>query len=243
LIEDDDRIADPLDLLQLVGRDDEVDAELGSDAPDQAQHVVALERIEPVRRLVEEHEARIVRDRRGELDSLALAGGHRADRAEALLSEADVPERIVRALDRRLPRDPVKLGQVPHEVCSVSVRRQVVVLGGVPDAGAHLERGRPRILPEHEELAVVSCAQAEDERYERRLAGAVRPEEPRDPVPDVDGEAVEGDRRTESLRQPAGSDDRVPGHSGLEHVRHGPRIVAGRARRRRRGLERRRALP
>ena len=98
--EDHDGVADPLGLLEVVGRDHDVHPELGADPPDQREHVVALERVEPVGRLVEEDELGVVDDRAGELHALPLAGRHRADRPEPLLAEADLPERVVRALDR-----------------------------------------------------------------------------------------------------------------------------------------------
>ena len=56
--EDHDRVADLLRLLEVVRRDDDVHAELGADPPDQRQHVVALERVEPIGRLVEQDERR-----------------------------------------------------------------------------------------------------------------------------------------------------------------------------------------
>ena len=158
----------------MVGRDHDVHPELAADPPDQRQHVVALKRVEPVGRLVEEHELGIVDDRPRELHALPLAGRHRADRPEPLLAEADLPERVVRALDRRPRGEAVQLAEVPDEIGGVHVGRQVVVLGRVTDAGAHLDAGAGRIVPEHGQLARVARAEAEHERDERRLPGAVR---------------------------------------------------------------------
>ena len=96
--QDHHRVADPLDLLEQVRREQHVDPELGAAATDQLEHLVALDGIEAVGRLVEQHELRIVGDRLGELDALALAGRHRADRTEALLAEPDRPERAAGAV-------------------------------------------------------------------------------------------------------------------------------------------------
>ena len=63
-LDDHDRVADPLHLLEVVGRDDDVHAELGADAADEVEHLRPLHGVEPVGRLVEEHELRVVRDRR-----------------------------------------------------------------------------------------------------------------------------------------------------------------------------------
>ena len=152
-LEDHDRVADPLDLLEVVRRDDDVDAELGADPPDQGEHVVALDGVEPVGRLVEQDERRVVRDRRRQLHALPLPGRHRPDGPEPLLAEPDLPERVARALDRAAGRDPVELRQVPDEVLRLHLGRQVVVLGPVPDALAHLDAGALRVVPEHLERA------------------------------------------------------------------------------------------
>ena len=56
--EDHDGVADLLGLLEVMRRDHDVHAELGADPPDQRQHVVALERVEPVGGLVEQDERR-----------------------------------------------------------------------------------------------------------------------------------------------------------------------------------------
>ena len=122
-------------------------AELGADPTDEIEHLRPLHRVEPVGRLVEQDELGVVRDRGGELDPLPLAGGHRPDRTEALLAEADQPERVVRPLHGRAVRQQVHLGEVAHEVARGQLRRKVVVLGRVADARPHLDarrRGIPR---------------------------------------------------------------------------------------------------
>ena len=215
--EDHDVIADPLRLLEVVRRDHDVHLELAPDPADQRQHVVALERIEAVGRLVEENEGGIVHDRSGELHALPLPRRHRPDRPESLLAEPDLPESVVRPLDRRSGGEPVQLAEVPHEIGGVDVRWEVVVLRSEPDAGAHLDPGRRRIVPEHGELTGVAGAQAQDERDERRLPRSVRTEQARDAVPDVDIETVDRERRPVALRDAAGTDDRRG--RGLPHSR------------------------
>ena len=106
--------------------------------------------------------SRIVRDRGGELHALPLPRGHRPDRTEALLAEADQPERVVRALHGRAAREQVHLREVPDEVGRRELRRKVVVLGRVADARPHLDPGRRRILAEHGQLAGVAGAEPED---------------------------------------------------------------------------------
>ena len=143
-LDDHDGVADPLHLLEVVGRHDDVHAELGADAADQGEHLRPLHRVEPVGRLVEQDELGIVSDRRGELDPLPLARGHRPDRTEALLAEAHEPQRVVRPLDGGAAGQQVHLGEMSHEVGRGELRRQVVVLGRVADARSHLDACRRR---------------------------------------------------------------------------------------------------
>ena len=222
-LDDHDRVADPLDLLEVVRRDDDVQPELGPDAADEVEHGRPLERVEPVGRLVEEDELGIVRDRGGELHALALAGRHRPHRPEALLAEADEPERLVRALHRRAAGQQVHLGEVADEVARRELGRELVVLGRVADAGAHLDARCRGVAPEDRQLAGVARAEPEHERHERRLARAVRPEQARDPGPDVRGQPGERDGAAEAL------DDVARGDDALGRARLGGRMdTAGR---------------
>ena len=74
-IDDDEVVADALDLAQQVGGHDDGDAELACRAAHQVQHLVAAGRVEAVRRLVEQHQPRVVDERLGELDALLHARG------------------------------------------------------------------------------------------------------------------------------------------------------------------------
>ena len=129
--------------------DDDVDAELGADAADEGEHVVALHRVEAVGGLVEQHQVGVVGDGLGQLHPLALPGRHRADRPEPLLAEPDRPEGVARAVGGVAPRQPVHLGEVAHEVVGPRVGRQAVVLGCVPDPRPHPRPGGGRVEAEH----------------------------------------------------------------------------------------------
>ena len=215
--EDHHRVADLLGLLQVVRRDHDVHAELGADPPDQRQHVVALERVEAVGRLVEQDEGGIVNDCSGELHALALAGRHRPDRPEPLLPEPDLPECIVRALDRSPPREAVQLPEMAHEIRRVDVGRQVVMLGRESDPRPNVDPRRRGIVPEHGQLAGVTGAQAEHERDERRLPRSVRAEQPGDAVADVDVEGIDGQLRPVPLAHTPGANDRRRGVRAVVH--------------------------
>ena len=168
------RVADPLDLLEQVRRQDDVDAELGADPADEREHVVALHGIEAVGGLVEQHEGRVVGDGLGQLHPLALAGRHGADRAEPLLAQTDLPERVAGPRGGLAVGQAVDLGDVAHEVVGAGVAGQVVVLGGVADPRPHRGPGADRVEAEHPELALVGPVQAEEHAEQGGLAGAVR---------------------------------------------------------------------
>ena len=161
-LDDHDAVADPLDLLEMVGRHDDVHPELGADATDEVEHLRPLHRVEPVGRLVEEDDLGVVRDRGGKLHALPLSRGHRPDRTEALLTQADQPERVVCALHGCTVRQQVHLGEVPHEIRRGQLRRKVVVLGRVADARSQLEASRRGIVAEHGQLARVPGAKPEE---------------------------------------------------------------------------------
>ena len=55
-------------------------------------------------------------ERLGELDPLALSGGHGADRTKALLAEPHLPEGVARPRRGVAPGESVDLGDVAHEV-------------------------------------------------------------------------------------------------------------------------------
>ena len=96
-VEDHDRVADPLDLLEVVRRDDDVDPELGADPADQGEHVVALDGVEPVGRLVEQDE------RAGRARSPRPASPAGAARSTSCRRAGSAPRRARPARARRWP--------------------------------------------------------------------------------------------------------------------------------------------
>jgi hypothetical protein len=92
--EDDGGVADPLHLFEQVRGEQHGDPELVADAVDELQHAVALHGVEAVGGLVEHHQVGVVGQGLGQLDALALAGGHGADRPAALLAEPHLPQGV-----------------------------------------------------------------------------------------------------------------------------------------------------
>ena len=214
--DDHHRVADPFHLFEVVGRNEDVHAELGADAPDEIEHLRPLHRVEPVGRLVEEDQLGVVCDRSCELDALSLPRRHRSDRAKALLAEPDEPERVVRTLHSRPAGEKVHFGQVPDEVGGRELRRQIMMLRRVPDASSRLDSRSRGIAAEDCQLAVVARAKAKHDGDERRLARTIRAQQPRDSGADVGVQARERDRTAEALDDATCRDD---GRLGLSHGR------------------------
>ena len=102
-IEDDDRVARTLDVAHQVGRDDDADAEVAADTPDQLEHLAPADRVEAGGRLVEERQQRVVHESLRQLHALLHSRGVRPDGPVPLLEQPDVPEHVRRAEPCRRP--------------------------------------------------------------------------------------------------------------------------------------------
>ena len=131
-------VADPLELAEQVRGHQHRDAELGPDAADQAEHVIAPGGVEAVCGLVEQDQLRVVDEGLGKLDPLLHAGGVAADGAVALLVESYVAQGIGSPFPGRRPDQPRHAGHVYDELGRRHIRWQAVVLGHVPDPLADL---------------------------------------------------------------------------------------------------------
>ena len=207
-VDDDDVVADPLELAEQVRGDQDRDAELGADPADQPEHVVAPGRVEAVRRLVEQHQLRVVDQRLRQLDPLLHAGRVAADRAVPLLVEPDVAQGVRRPLAGR--RLAAARTSAP---CARRTRSPTRPAAGSraracsrPARGSPAPRWRrrgPRTVAEPE----VGGQQAEHHLDQRRLARAVRPDQPDDAGLDVDGELGDGGDRCVPLGEVFGPDE------------------------------------
>ncbi len=190
--EDDGGVAGPFHLLQQVRREHDVHPELRADAPDQGQHLVTLERVEPVGRLVQQQQRRVVGQGGGQLDPLALTGRHGADRPLALLTEAHQPQGVAGPAHRLSPGKAVDLGQVADEVGRPGVGVEGVVLGDVAQPLPHLGAGVGRVEAEHLQGTLVGALEPEHEPEQRGLARPVGAEQPGDAPPHLQAGAVQG---------------------------------------------------
>ncbi len=191
-----------------MGRDEDGESEVGSDASHQREHVVALDRVEAVGRLVEQDQLRVVHQRLGQLDPLALAGRHRADGTEPLLAKADLEQDLARAHHRRAMRDAPHLSEVADQLARLNVGWKPVVLGRVADPLAQLVAGFQWVHPEHLELARVGPQHAQEQADQGRLARAVRAEQTGDSLLKLEGHVAQREHVAELALDVVGSRDR-----------------------------------
>ncbi len=212
-------LAHPLDLGEEVARHQDRDPELGADAAHEVEHLVPSHRVEPVGRLVEQHQLRVVDERLRELDALPHAGRVAAHRAIALLEEADVAQRLRGALAGGAARQAVHLGHVRDELGRADLERQAVVLRHVADAATDLEPSRGDVEVEHRRGARRRLEQPEQDLDQRALPRPVRAHQPDHARLELELEPVESDDGAVPLGQRAGGDQ---GHAS-ERSRLSPR--------------------
>lgn len=206
-VDDHDVVAGPLQLAEQVGGDQDRDAEVGVDAADQAQHLVAADRVEAVGGLVEEHQLRVVDQRLGELDALLHAGGVAADGAVALLVQPHVAQGVRGALTGGGRREPGHARHVHDELGGRDVGGQAVVFGHVADALADRAAMGGYVESEHGGGALGGGGESQQNLDQRGLAGSVGAHEPGNSGSDVQGEPVEGGHSGVPLAQAFGRDD------------------------------------
>src|SRR5579862_2956794 len=209
LVDEQDVRRHRLDLVQHVAGDD--DALAGATPfPDEADRFAPGERVEARQRLVENQELRIVRQRLRHLDALAHAFAVGPDLLAGGVEQVDGFQGAPGA-ERRLPLlqsvQPHQRGN-PLETGHALVER--VLLG--TEADAEIERGiAPDPLAEHRDVALAGLELTGDDFEERRLAGAVWPEQPGDAGWHGDGHVVESDHLAIPFREVGGSDNRAGG--------------------------------
>ena len=138
--------------------------------------------IEMRRRLVEQQEVGVLRQERGQRDAAPLAAGERAQLPRGETGEADVGERAVRALDvgrgLPLPAREMRMAADQHRFQHRGGKEVDAVLRQPAAAArtlARRERRERRAVVR--DLARVRRAQAGEGGEQRRLAGAVRPDD------------------------------------------------------------------
>ena len=178
--------------------------------------------VEPRRRLVEQHQARLGHQRPTDLDEAALAEAQPFDRFVGEFAQAEQLEHLVGALRaRRLAGRPSSRMSLNHLRSPRRTRSAITRWSRTVESGNSSMRWNVRPMPSRArswtrqagdvgavelDRAAVGAEDAEDAVEERRLAGAVRADQP-DAFArlDVDVDLVEGDDAGELLADAAGA--------------------------------------
>src|SRR5581483_3219402 len=200
-VEDRNPIAEPLRFLEPVCREEDRHAAVAQPV-DEVVDVAARDGIEPRCRLVEEHDRRIAEQRSCQGD--ALAQSLREAAAEVLCTRAEVDrvERVPDPLARMLEAE-----QPGEELEVLGHREAEIEPGAFRHHGDSLPDLRAAARVERDARDARGAGRRRDQRGEhahgRRLAGAVRPEEPEDLTGlDAERDVVDGDAFAKALRQP-----------------------------------------
>jgi hypothetical protein len=173
VLHDRDRVAQPLDQLELMTGEQHRHAarDLGAQHP--AQHV-DTDRVEAGERLVEHQQLRAMHERRRELHALLVAERQRLQLVARAIGQAEALEQLVAAGLRSGGAQPVQPREVDELVAHAHLRIEAALLRHVAEAAARVSVQR-RAVPRH--LARVGAEHAEDDPHRARLAGAVGSDE------------------------------------------------------------------
>ena len=141
--------------------------------------------------LVEDHQFRIMDDRRRDLEALLHAGGIGVYLAIARLAEPDVVEHFVRALHRVGARHTGELAGVGDEFHAVDAGEEAFVLRDESDLLADFQRLLTDIESQHATGTRIHANQAHQRADHRGFARAIGTEKPDRAARNRRGQAVE----------------------------------------------------
>ncbi len=195
-VDDRDRLAERLDRLHLVGREDQ-----GLALVAQLEERLAQQRdvdgIETRERLVHQQDLRVVQDRRDQLDLLLVALRQLLGAARAELGHPEPGQPVERLAASTLRGEAVERREVGELIDDDHPRIEAALLGKVAPRRARQDAAVGS-LPRHR--PAIGLEDAEDDPHRRGLARAVRSEEAEHlAAGDFEGESVERNGRAESL--------------------------------------------
>src|SRR3989454_1395534 len=220
VIDDRDLLAERVRLLDVVAREQDGDSEFLVHAGDEVPKHPPRVRIEADRRFVHEHDLRLMQQRQRDLEFLAHARGKGLHSILAPVVESKVRQEVARAL---LPlREALQLRLEPE----VLPGREIVVeddLGRDPtDPLLHVHRIPTDVVSGDPGVAFRHVGQAREQLDHRRLAGAVRTEEPEDgPRGDLHVDVVDGRQLSVDFRE-IFRDDGITRHAPPRSLRKDP---------------------
>ena len=223
LVHDDEAIAELLGLVHVVGRQDERRASLLEPVEAVPDEVACLW-VEASRRLVEEHEARLIDQRAGDRQAPLHAAGQRLDLGIGAIGQLDELEQVGGPPARLAPGQ-VEVAAIDDEVVAGGhLLVEPIFLGDDADPRPDRRTAGVRIHPEDPELATRPRRDAADHAHRRRLPRPVRAEEAEClATRDVEVDRVDGRERAEALGQATGVDER--GRRIVGDLGHGPGMV------------------
>ena len=158
---------------------------------DQRADLLDLRGIETDRGLVENEHGRIVHDRLGEADALAVALRQRADHATPHVRETAALESAIHLLAQAAARHILQLRHEREVALDVHLGIQGWRLGQVSNGPPCRERIGEHVVAVDHGRAVRRRNEARQHAHRRGLARAVRPEEPHDlALRDFEGDVV-----------------------------------------------------
>ncbi len=208
-VQNDDVLADRLDIREEVARQKQIATGRVRDLPDEVEHLRPTPRVEARRGLVEDVQLRVVDHRLRELHFLFHARRVFRDLAVPLLVDPHELEHVVGAAHRGVPVEPADASHVRNQTDARHVRDQAIVLGHVADPLPHGE-AIPDIEAEDLRGARGRTQETQEEPQERRLAGAVRADESDRALGDRDAEVVDRADVAEDFRQTGGLNEGHP---------------------------------
>ncbi len=172
VLEQQDPVAEPLDLVHVVGHEDDGRA-VGLALVDQVEQQSTVDGVEALRGFVEDEQPRPVHDRDAELHLLLLAAGELVDAELGAVGQAHAGQ-VVHAPGRRLgTAQPAEPSEVGHHVDDGFLAVEPALFGQVPDATG----GGPVRLAVDGQGAGGRGGDAEQGADRRGLAGAVAAEQ------------------------------------------------------------------
>src|SRR6266545_1227838 len=226
VVDQDDVLRDPFDLVQDVRRHQDV-AALPGEPGDRAEDLDAADGIRAGKRLVQNQDLRIVGERLGELRPLPHPSAVPMEGAIFRRRQADDLERLGRLRPRVRGPEAIEAQERLDEPRGRHPAVPLFVPGPVPDPRFHRDVV-PRVLAEHPDCPLVRSELADQEFEQGALPRAVRADEPGDARAERRREAVQAEHLPVPFREVAGLDD--AGHPDTTSTAFIRRYVAKAAR-------------
>ena len=232
VVDDPDPVGEQICLLEVLGREEDRDAVFPGEPGDLVPERAAALRVEPGGGLVEEEDPRAVDEREGQVEAALHAARVAADLPVGRLRQADALEQRVGALPAVGPGEPLQRRLQAQVVSSREERVERRLLERGADHRAHLGALVHDVVARYPGRPRGRRQQRREHEHRRRLAGAVRPEEPVDLARlDAYVDAVDGSRTLLELANELLDLDAVlPCRHGISRYLDGraaPRTYAG----------------